>query len=140
MIWFNNAFVVGYMLGERPVVVPDTIIEADVRRVFGNDLAKSVWPEFAAKRLDKARAEALNAKLEAEWEKIGARLSAVLLPAATIKSVLATAGGPLTPEAIHLDRGFYQQALKHGREIRNRYTILDLAAQSGRLETMLSSL
>ena len=35
---------------------------------------------------------------------------------------------------ISIERSFYEQAVQHGREIRNRYTILDLAAQSGRLD------
>jgi glycerol-1-phosphate dehydrogenase [NAD(P)+] len=122
------------MLDRPPVVKPDTRTEADLRAVFGDALMASVWPEFAAKRLDAARAEALNAKLHAEWDDICGLIEDVRLPTATIDAVLRSAGAPLAPEAIHLDRGFYDRALRHSREIRNRYSILDLAAQSGRLD------
>lgn len=116
------------------MVRADTTSEADVRATFGDDLVGSVWPEFAQKRLDGQRADALNARLAAEWDDVSGLIADVRLPTATIERVLRTAGGPLTPEAIHLERGFYEQAVRHGREIRSRYTILDLAAQSGRLE------
>lgn len=122
------------MLERPPVVRADTTSETDVRATFGDELLGSVWPEFAQKRLDGQRADALNARLAAEWDDIGDRIEEVRLPTATIEAVLKAAGGPLTPEAIHLERSFYEQAIRHGREIRNRYTILDLAAQSGRLE------
>lgn len=122
-----------HMLERPPVVTAEALNEADLRETFG-DLTESVWPEFALKRLDAAGAEALNAKLAAEWDDIRGLVSDVRLPTSTIETVLRTAGGPLTPEAIHLERNFYEQAVQHGREIRNRYTILDLAAQSGRLE------
>jgi glycerol-1-phosphate dehydrogenase [NAD(P)+] len=117
-----------------PVVQADTLTEAQIGASFGNALAQSVWPEFAQKRLDAGKADALNAKLAAEWDDIRGLIEDVRVPTATIESVLRTAGGPLTPEAIHLERSFYEQAVLHGREIRNRYTILDLAAQSGGLD------
>ena len=40
------------MLERPPVLLPDKTTEADVRAHFGVELARSVWPEFAAKRLD----------------------------------------------------------------------------------------
>jgi glycerol-1-phosphate dehydrogenase [NAD(P)+] len=117
-----------------PVVQADTLTEAQIGASLGSALAQSVWPEFAQKRLDAGKADALNAKLAAEWDDIRGLVEDVRLPTATIESVLRTVGGPLTPEAIHLERSFYAQAVLHGREIRNRYTILDLAAQSGGLD------
>jgi glycerol-1-phosphate dehydrogenase [NAD(P)+] len=128
------------MLEQRPRVSTDTVTPEAVRATFGGELTATVWPEVEAKRLDAQQATALNDRLAADWDGIANAVRAVLLPARRIEAVLRNAGGPLTPEAIFLDRGFYESALRHGREIRNRYTILDLAAQSGRLEPMLSSL
>ena len=34
---------------------------------------------------------------------------------------------PTTPEAIHVARPLYNAALLHAREIRNRYTVLDIS-------------
>lgn len=128
------------MLDDRPTVAPDSRAEDDVRATFGDDLAGSVWPEFEAKRLDRRGAEALQARLASNWDGIRARIAEVLLPARRIAAVLAAAGAPLSSEAIHLSRPFYDGALAHAREIRNRYTILDLAAQSGRLEGLIPTL
>jgi glycerol-1-phosphate dehydrogenase [NAD(P)+] len=64
----------------------------------------------------------------------------VLLGTRRLTDVLRAAGSDLTPQAINLDRGFYEGALLHAREIRNRYTFLDLAANSGRLEALIGEL
>jgi glycerol-1-phosphate dehydrogenase [NAD(P)+] len=37
----------------------------------------------------------------------------------------------VTPEALGWPRAFYRAAVRHAREIRGRYTFLDLAADSG---------
>ena len=54
--------------------------------------------------------------------------------------MLRAAGADLTPEAIHLSRGFYERALLRAREIRDRYTCLDLAGDTGRLASLVPSL
>jgi glycerol-1-phosphate dehydrogenase [NAD(P)+] len=128
------------MFDRRPTIAPDTRTPDDIRNTFGDDLASSVWPEFDAKRLDRARADTLKERLAADWDKIREAIGKVLLPARRIEAVLKAAGAPLTPEAVHLRRPFYETALAHAREIRNRYTILDLAAQSGRLAGLIPSL
>ncbi len=46
----------------------------------------------------------------------------------------AELGAPTTPEDLHWPRRFYGEAVRHAREIRNRYTFLDLAADSGMLD------
>jgi len=121
------------MLDARPVVHPDTLADADIRSHFGDELSGSVIEEFAAKRIDKAKAEHLNAIIADRWDQIAEALSAVLLPNARLESVLTAAGAPTTPADIGLDRVFYETALYHAREIRNRFTMLDLAAAGSRL-------
>ncbi|MBI4923502.1 MAG: iron-containing alcohol dehydrogenase [Devosia nanyangense] len=125
------------MLDVRPVVHLDIENEPSIRRRFGDELGGSVWEEFSQKRLDRAGAEALNRRIAAGWDAIREKIAAVLLPVGRMEAVLAAAGAPMIPADIHLERGFYQSALRHGREIRNRYTMLDLAAASGRLESSL---
>ena len=78
--------------------------------------------------------------MAAQWPAIREQVSAVLLPTAKIEATLREAGAPLTPADIHLDRAFYEQALLHAREIRNRFTVLDLAAGSDVLRTMVQAL
>jgi glycerol-1-phosphate dehydrogenase [NAD(P)+] len=128
------------MLGAKPVVREETIPNAELVGRYGAELAGSVMEEFDHKRLTRRRTEELNARFESRWDAIGERVGAVLLSIDKIESALRTAGAPLTPSDIHLDRAFYNQALLHAREIRNRFTVLDVAAGGGTLETMVQSL
>ena len=49
-------------------------------------------------------------------------------------SVLKRAGAPAAPEDLYRPRPFYRNAVRHAREMRNRYSFLDLAADSGWLD------
>jgi glycerol-1-phosphate dehydrogenase [NAD(P)+] len=50
--------------------------------------------------------------------------------------VLKAAKAPRAPEDLGWPRASYQLAVRHAREIRNRYTFLDLAADAGTLDRM----
>ena len=108
--------------------------EVEIGAHFGTELGAACWAAFTAKRLDAARAEALNARLTENWDLFRARLRAVLRPAAELEEVLARAGAPRCPDDLDWPRDFYRDAVIHAREIRDRYTFLDLAADSGMLE------
>ncbi len=120
--------------GAAPRLRAMAVSEAEVTEHFGAELGAACWAAFAAKRLDAARTEALNARLAENWDSFRARLGAVLRPAAALEAVLARAGAPRRPEDLHWPRAFYRDAMRHAREIRDRYTFLDLAADSGMLE------
>lgn len=122
------------MLETRPVLVPDEITEAEILARFGDELGRSIWPEFAGKRLDSKKADELNHQIATRWTEISSTLARSHISAERLEAVLTAAGAPTTPEAIHLTRDFYEGALVHGREIRNRYSVLDVMAASGRLE------
>jgi glycerol-1-phosphate dehydrogenase [NAD(P)+] len=127
------------MLEAGPPRLGTSAVTADsVKAHFGAELGAACWAEFAAKRLDAERAEALNARLAQRWEAMRARLSDVVRPAAELHAVLARAGAPTTPEDLRWPRPFYGEAVRHAREIRNRYTFLDLAADSGMLDDVES--
>jgi glycerol-1-phosphate dehydrogenase [NAD(P)+] len=121
------------MLEAPPILQADRLTEADFITRYGEHLGRSTWAEFSEKRLTAERADELNHEIETNWHKFVARARKIALPSARIHAALTAAGAPTTPEAIHLDRKFYDSALTHAREIRNRYTVLDLAAASGRL-------
>lgn len=128
------------VLAEPPVLKADTITERDVIAHFGTELGSSCWPEFAAKRLDAAKADELNHRIATQWTDISAKLAQSFLSPARIEAVLLAAGAPTTPQAIQLDRGFYEAAMLHGREIRNRFTVLDVMGASGRLPKVLPTI
>ena len=128
------------MLETMPVLHEDAITNNELTDRYGAELAASVIEEFDHKRLNRRRVEELNDRLGSRWDSIREQIGAVLLSSEKIESTLRAAGAPLTPPDIHLDRRFYDQALLHAREIRNRFTVLDLAAGSGALGSMISSL
>jgi glycerol-1-phosphate dehydrogenase [NAD(P)+] len=120
--------------GAAPRLRAMAVSEAEVGEHFGAELGAACWAAFAAKRFDGARTEALNARLAENWDSFRRRLGAVLRPATALEAVLARAGAPCRPEDLHWPRAFYRDAVRHAREIRDRYTFLDLAADSGMLE------
>jgi glycerol-1-phosphate dehydrogenase [NAD(P)+] len=57
-----------------------------------------------------------------------------MLPIARLRAALEAAGAPTTGVDLGLPSGFYRAAVLHAREIRDRYSILDLAGDAGLLE------
>ena len=128
------------MVQAKPVLREDVITDAELVGRYGSELAGSVVEEFDHKRLNRERVDKLNDRLASRWHDIAEQVGAVLLSTEKIESTLRAAGAPRSPPDTHLDRSFYEQALLHAREIRNRFTVLDVAAGTGMLETMVGSL
>jgi glycerol-1-phosphate dehydrogenase [NAD(P)+] len=108
--------------------------EADFKAHFGTELGATCWREFTAKRQRMGEIEVLNARLTAIWDEARARMDAVAMSTDELEAVLRRAGAPTRPEDIGWPATFYQDAVRHGRQIRDRYTVLDLAADSGGLD------
>jgi glycerol-1-phosphate dehydrogenase [NAD(P)+] len=128
------------MLESRPMLKPDTETLMDFTRRYGETLGQSCWSEFARKRLDRERTEALNDRLASCWPAMAERIAAISLSPDDLSRVLEDAGAPVTPQEVHLPRSFYDEALLRCREIRDRFTFLDLAASCGRLQPSLATL
>ena len=116
---------------DRPRVAPTTVTEADVKARFGPGLGGACWQEFVRKRLDAAAAAALNQRLAETWDDIRERLFAVRRPSSALHETLRRVGAPTVVEDLGWSRDFYNHAVRHAREIRDRYTFLDLAGDSG---------
>jgi glycerol-1-phosphate dehydrogenase [NAD(P)+] len=57
---------------------------------------------------------------------------------AEMKAVLAAAGGPVTATELGLPRKLWRDAMKYARDIRNRWSFLDLADDAGLLDDFLA--
>ncbi|GMQ95797.1 MAG: sn-glycerol-1-phosphate dehydrogenase [Gammaproteobacteria bacterium] len=125
---------------DRPPRLGEGPHEADVVGHFGGSLGRSCWREFCAKRSSAAQRALLNERLEQQWPQMRRRIAAVMVPAAKLEAALERAGAATTPQEIHWPRDFYQNAVRHAREIRDRYTFLDLAGDGDRLERFVRSL
>lgn len=96
--------------------------------------ADSCLTAASKKPLDAEGTRRLQVRLDERWPAIRERLLGVMLPLEALDRVMAAAELPRTAAELGVDPAFYRRAVGHGHEIRDRYTILDLAAQAGQLE------
>lgn len=92
------------------------------------------------KHLDEA---ALRARLEIiadRFDELAQRVRAQLIPFPTFRKMLAAAGCPVTPAAIGATARDVVLATYGAQMIRNRFTILDLAYEAGRLPAYAAAL
>jgi glycerol-1-phosphate dehydrogenase [NAD(P)+] len=113
-----------------PHIEPSRVDEAALSHHFGPELGHSCWQEFRKKRVDHGAAIQLNHRLAERWDEIRAQIAAIHKPPEQLREILAQAGAPTTPQALGWPEDFYREAVRHARLIRNRYTFLDLAADS----------
>jgi glycerol-1-phosphate dehydrogenase [NAD(P)+] len=101
---------------------------------MGAEVAAQCFAEIQPKIFDEKGAAELNAKLEALWPELRQELLAFIIPIDEMNRLLAAAEGPMTGRDLGLPSEFYREAVVHCREMRNRYSFLDLAADAGILE------
>ncbi len=123
------------LAAERPPVLRPTVVdEAGMRARYGAEILPMCQAALAAKALDADSAGALNRQLEALWPSLREELRAFAVPVLALQRALAAAGGPTDAGELGLEVGCYREAVRHAREIRDRYTFLDLAADAGLLD------
>jgi len=109
--------------------------EAFFTRQFGAQQGSEYAACYATKAFDARDAEKWNAHLAKRWDDFTAPLRAVMLSAEQIAAPLTAAGAPMSPQDLGFDAAFYVEAIRNARFIRDRFTILDLADDSGLLDT-----
>jgi glycerol-1-phosphate dehydrogenase [NAD(P)+] len=107
---------------------------ASLRSHFGDEVGRACWQDIQPKLADDERALRLNERLQAIWPRLKSEIAAMRRPAAQVEVALAKVEAPRQYSTIGLPRNTFKDAILHAREIRNRYTFLDLAADSGLLE------
>ena len=118
---------------QPPVFRPTQIPEDDLHARFGT-AADEMIVQTKRKALDGRTADELNGKLAAEWPRLAGRLRAVTLPFQTLYDAMAKAGCQLTGSDLGLKPEFYQEAVRYSRFIRDRFSFLDVAADTGQLD------
>ncbi len=112
---------------EPPYVEPTAITRDSVVAHFGPAFGDAAWPELSAKALDRAAADEVNARLAVRWPEFRARLGAISTTPDRIVQILTAAGAPTTAIELGYPDALFDAAVAHAREIRDRYTFLDLA-------------
>jgi len=124
------------LAGAPPRLDRCAVTQETLQRLFGAATGDSCWREFEPKCLSANAAAKLSRRIADVWDDTVRSLRAVMLPASRLATVLARVGGPSTPADIGLSPSFYAAAVRNSRLLRNRYTFLDLAADSGHLERL----
>lgn len=104
-------------------------IDAWIEGDWGAAVAQEVREQWKQKVRD---ADVIRAELKkfcTGLDELRTLLSHDLLPSCTVEKAILDAGGPVTPEDMLASTAEYYNALKRARFIRNRFTILDLAAE-----------
>ncbi|MCB1491505.1 MAG: iron-containing alcohol dehydrogenase [Rhodobiaceae bacterium] len=125
-------------LEKPPVVRPVPVPADDLVARYGDELGRLCADEMQRKAMDEKQANDFNARLDAIWPDLRRELSAFVMPADEMAAVLASAGGPVTASELGLDADLWADALRHSREIRGRWSFLDLAAEAGILEDFIA--
>jgi glycerol-1-phosphate dehydrogenase [NAD(P)+] len=94
-------------------------------------IAENAVPQSLAKHLDPDRLRYRLSVVQERWPSLREGLSEQMFTAAQLRDLLRAAGCPTTPEEIGLDRAHLKASYAQARQIRSRYTVFDLAAESG---------
>ena len=119
---------------DDPPTLQQTVIPKDDLRSRFAASANEMIEQTERKALDNAAVEALNQRLEKGWTQISSRLKSVMLPYERLYDSMKEAGCQLTGSDLGLDSEFYRDAVRYSRFIRDRFSMLDVAGDSGQLE------
>jgi glycerol-1-phosphate dehydrogenase [NAD(P)+] len=109
----------------------DVQIEQWAVEDWGANIAAEVLAQWKQKSRPRDVVRAEIATFRDRLPEIREAVSNDLLPAATVAKAIRESGGPTGPEGMNAPIGEYRKALTRARFIRNRFTILDLAAEVG---------
>jgi glycerol-1-phosphate dehydrogenase [NAD(P)+] len=82
---------------------------------------------------------ALNRRLEAVWPALREDFQAKALPLDRLRAAFDAVHVVIDPLGLGIDSAFYREAVRGARALRDRFTMLDLAADSGLLEPFIAS-
>lgn len=108
----------------------------EICTVFGS-LEGAVWPQWKAKLGERSDRD-IELLRDNEME-IKSEIGRVLSTGRLIRRALRESGAPTTVEDLGMTSDDLTAAIRNGRKIRTRYTILDVAAELGILEGFAAS-
>jgi glycerol-1-phosphate dehydrogenase [NAD(P)+] len=123
-----------------PVVTADENGEAEFVGRFGAVLGPSCWKEFRQKRLTREKADVVNERIAAGWDRMRTTINAILLPPDMLARILRDAKAPCSPRELDWPLASYEEAVRHAREVRDRYTFLDLAADARLMDRLVPAI
>lgn len=120
--------------GPAPVLTATRPNALSLEAHFGSSIGASCWADFAGKRLNEAEAFEMTTRMRGLWPDLTSELRDCGRPAAEIEAALLALGAPTHPRDLGWPNGLTRDAMVHAREIRDRYTFLDLGGDAGLLD------
>lgn len=117
-----------------PVIEATKIDENEIIARYGTAIGRNCIEELKNKALDREKAKITNRFLNKNWQDFADQLRKVMLPTERLSEAMKEIGAPRTGRDLGLPQNFYRQTVRHAREVRNRFTMLDVAGDSGMLE------
>lgn len=120
-----------------PVVRPTLVDGDDLTARYGPVLGPLCLAETRKTALDEAGAAELNERLAVLWPTLKRELAPMAMPVGAMEAALRAAGGPTTPDEIGVPDAVWRDAIRGSRDIRGRWSFVNLAADAGLLDTFL---
>ncbi len=117
-----------------PVMSPTVISEPTLLKKYGAEMAATMTEQTGIKALDAAKADKLNQYFSDNWAEFRGRFDTIMLPFERLEKSMRAAGCQITHNDLGVDRNFYREAVCDARYIRDRFTMLDIAGDSGQLQ------
>lgn len=111
--------------------------EAAIRSRYPAAAVEDCLKASRAKAMTAAEAEDFNTRLERIWPELRQTLRSMMLPPDEMAQHLRAAGGGATCAEIGMDRDLYVEALRRCREMRDRFSMLDMATDMGILDDFI---
>jgi len=111
--------------------------EREIRALWGS-LADAVWPQWRAKLEGRSRVDL--GRLCLHQEEIKEEIRHTLSVGRKVWHALTASGAPVRAEQIGVGPDELAAAVRYGRRIRDRFTVLDVAAELGILDSFADEL
>ena len=128
----------GLLAQENAPVMRATSIDPEGMRQRMGSAADDCLELLQRKAMDEAAVEKVNEKLAHIWPDLKQELQAFMIPVAEMEKLLSDAGAPTTAAELELDLEFYRKAVRHGHEMRDRFSFVDIAANAGILDPYIA--
>jgi glycerol-1-phosphate dehydrogenase [NAD(P)+] len=112
-------------------LTPEEVEEAVEAAHTTSGLDEAAVKETLAKYIDADQLAQRLALLRERWPALRERVGEQLIPAEQLREMLQAAGCPTGPAEIGLRRSAFKETYSRAQMIRRRYTILDLATETG---------
>jgi glycerol-1-phosphate dehydrogenase [NAD(P)+] len=102
-------------------------------------MGRMMFSEAKKKALDERGVDVINERLAEVWPELREESLKFMIAPEELKRIIASAGGPTTATELGLPVPVWRKAMKFARDVRNRWSYLDLADDAGFLDEFLSN-